>query len=77
MFIEHPLENSLAFFNFTSAVPNEVNMFTFGSWVCIANGLGGFNNHMANPRSQRHVLRHPEATSTILPMISTGSNFPI
>ncbi|RLN00555.1 hypothetical protein C2845_PM06G25080 [Panicum miliaceum] len=24
--------------------------FTFGSWICIANGSGGFNNSLANPR---------------------------
>ena len=23
--------------------------FIFGSWVCIANGLGGFDSHLANP----------------------------
>jgi hypothetical protein len=50
VFIKHPLENSMAFFNFTSAVPDEGTTFTFGSWVCIANGLGGFNNHLANPK---------------------------
>jgi hypothetical protein len=50
MFMEHPPENSMAFFNFTSAVPNEGTTFTFSSWVCIGNGSGGFNNHLANPK---------------------------
>ena len=25
--------------------------FVFGSWVCVANGLGGFSNHLFNPTS--------------------------
>jgi hypothetical protein len=50
VFIEHPSENLMASFNFTSAVPDEGTTFTFSSWVCIANGSGGFNNHLANPR---------------------------
>jgi hypothetical protein len=36
--------------SFISVVPDEGTMFTFGSWVCITNGLGGFNNHLANPK---------------------------
>jgi hypothetical protein len=32
-------------------VPDEGTTFTFGSWVCIANGSGGFNNHLANPKN--------------------------
>jgi hypothetical protein len=24
--------------------------FIFGSWVCDANGQGGFNSHLANPK---------------------------
>jgi hypothetical protein len=49
--IEHPPENSMASFNFTNAVPDEGTMITFGSWVCIANGLGSFSNHLATPRN--------------------------
>jgi hypothetical protein len=48
--IEDPLTNSMASFNFTSAVLDEGIMFIFGSWVCITNVLGGFNIHLANPR---------------------------
>jgi hypothetical protein len=39
----------MASFNFTSAMPDEGTTFTFSSCVCIANGSGGFNNHLANP----------------------------
>jgi hypothetical protein len=58
VFMGHPPENSLAFFNFTSVVPDESARFTFSSWVRIANGSGGFNNHLANPKK-------PEASALI------------
>jgi hypothetical protein len=57
VFIEHPLENSMASFNFTSAVLHEGKPFIFGSWICIANGLGGLNSHRANSKE-------PEASSS-------------
>jgi hypothetical protein len=50
MFIEHPPENSMASFNFTSVVLDEGTTFIFGSWICVANGLGGFNSHLANSK---------------------------
>jgi hypothetical protein len=50
VFIEHPPENSMASFNFTSAVLDEGTTFIFGSWICVANGLGGFNSHLANSK---------------------------
>jgi hypothetical protein len=57
VFIKHPPENSMASFNFTSAVLDEGTTFTFGSWICVANGLGGFNSRLANSRE-------PEASSS-------------
>jgi hypothetical protein len=48
--IEDPSENSMASFNFTSAVLDEGMTFTFGSWFCIANGRGGFKSHLAGTR---------------------------
>jgi hypothetical protein len=50
VFIEHPLENSMASISFTSTVLDEGTTFIFGSWICVANGLGGFNSHLADPR---------------------------
>jgi hypothetical protein len=38
VFIEHPPENWMASFNFTNAMPDEGTTFTFGFWICIANG---------------------------------------
>jgi hypothetical protein len=48
--IKHPPENSMALFSFTSTVLDEGTTFIFGSCICIANGSGGFNGHLANSR---------------------------
>jgi hypothetical protein len=57
VFIKHPPENSMPSFNFTSAVLDEGTTFIFGSWICVANGSGGFNSHLANSKE-------PEASSS-------------
>jgi hypothetical protein len=57
VFIKHPPENSMASFNFTSALLDEGTTFIFSSWICVANGLGGFNSHLANSKK-------PEASSS-------------
>ena len=31
-------------------MPDRGTTFFFGSWVCIANGSGGFDSHLANSR---------------------------
>jgi hypothetical protein len=48
VFIEHPPKNPMASFNFTSAVLDEGITFIFGSWIWVANGLGGFNSHLVD-----------------------------
>jgi hypothetical protein len=50
MFIKHPLENSMASLSFTSNVLDEGTTFIFGSWICVANGLGGFISHLVDSR---------------------------
>jgi hypothetical protein len=50
VFIEHPLENSMASLSFTSTVLDEGTIFIFGSWICVTNGLGGFNSRLIDPR---------------------------
>jgi hypothetical protein len=50
VFIEHPPENSMTSFSFTSTVLDEGTTFIFGSWIYITNGSGGFNGHLANSR---------------------------
>jgi hypothetical protein len=49
-FIKHPLENSMASLCFTNNVLDEGTTFIFGSWICVANGLGGFNSHLIDSR---------------------------
>jgi hypothetical protein len=53
VFIEHPLENSMASLSFTSNVLDEGTTFIFSSWICITNGLGGFNSHLINSRKSK------------------------
>jgi hypothetical protein len=50
VFIEHPPKNMMESFNFTSIVLDEGITFVFDSWICVANGLGGFNSHLADSR---------------------------
>jgi hypothetical protein len=50
VFIEHPPENLMASFDFTSVVLDGGTTFIFCSWICIANGSGGFNSHLADSR---------------------------
>jgi hypothetical protein len=57
VFTEHPWENSMASFNFTSAMLDEGTTFIFGSWICVANGLGGYNSHLVDSRE-------PEASTS-------------
>jgi hypothetical protein len=50
VFIQHPPENSMASFSFTRTMLDEGTMFVCSSWICVANGSGGFNGHLANSR---------------------------
>jgi hypothetical protein len=50
VFIKHPPENSMASLSFTSTVLDDGTTFIFGSWICVANGLGGFNSHLVDSR---------------------------
>jgi len=38
----------MATFAFSTMVPPQGATFIFGSWVCVANGLGGFDSHLTN-----------------------------
>jgi hypothetical protein len=48
VFIERPPEDSMIFFNFTSAVLDEGTNFIFGSWVCIHDAAGSFRRHLGD-----------------------------
>ena len=39
----------MATFAFSTMAFPQGATFVFGSWVCITNGLGGFDSHLANP----------------------------
>jgi hypothetical protein len=46
--IDDPQVNSMDTFNFTSALLNEGTTFTFGLWVCVADGAGNFHWHLVD-----------------------------
>jgi hypothetical protein len=46
----------MASFDFTSTALDEGTTFIFGSWICVANGSGGFKSHLAD-------TREPEASA--------------
>ena len=41
--------DSMATFAFSTMAFPQGATFVFGLWVCIANGSGGFDSHLANP----------------------------
>ena len=43
----------MASFDFSSPAIDAGTTFIFGSWVCIADGSGGFSSHLINPTSAR------------------------
>jgi hypothetical protein len=47
----------MASLSFISTVLDEGPTFIFGSWICVANSLGGFNNHLVDSRK-------PEASTS-------------
>ena len=47
----------MATFAFNTMALARGTTFVFGSWVCVANGSGGFDSHLSNPRE-------PEAISS-------------
>ena len=38
----------MATFAFSTTMPPRGATFIFGSWVCVANGSGGFDSHLTN-----------------------------
>lgn len=37
-------------FNINTKISSQNMVIVFGSWICVTNGLGGFNNHLADSR---------------------------
>ena len=50
-------KNSIAHFNFGFPAIDTGTTFIFGSWVCIANGSGGFSSHLINLTSTKAPLQ--------------------
>jgi hypothetical protein len=40
----------MASLSFTSTVLDEGTILIFGSWICVANGLSGFNSHLVDSK---------------------------
>ena len=83
--------SSMATFAFSTMTPPRGATFIFGSWVCIANGLGGFDSHLTNsptPKSStsknsnklarshdRGVMLLPDLAKEIEPKLKNNSSF--
>jgi hypothetical protein len=46
--VEDPPASSMASFNFIKSVPSQGTTFVFGSWVCIAHGVGNFRRFLVD-----------------------------
>jgi hypothetical protein len=46
--VEDPPASSMASFKFTRSVPSQGTTFVFGSWVCIADGVGDFRRFLSD-----------------------------
>ena len=46
----------MATFTFITMAFSQGATFVFGSWVCIANGSGNFDNHLVNPIEPEVIL---------------------
>ena len=46
----------MATFSFSTTVPPQRATFVFGSWVCITDGLGGFDSHLTNPPTLKAIM---------------------
>jgi len=64
----------MASFEFSFPAINAETTFVFGSWVCIANGSGGFSSHLIYPAStetpRREQLGEITSAEIILPEIA-------
>ena len=47
--------SSMATFAFSTMALPQGATFVFGSWVCVANGSGGFDSHLTNPTALKAI----------------------
>jgi len=66
----------MASFEFSFPAIDTGTTFVFGSWVCIANGSGGFSSHLINPAStetpRQEQLGEITSAEILLPEIAKG-----
>ena len=66
----------MASFEFSFPAIDAGTTFVFGSWVCIANGSGGFSSHLINPASTEtprpEQLSEITSAKILLPGIAKG-----
>jgi hypothetical protein len=53
--VEDPLASSMASFRFSRSVPSQGTTFVFGSWVCIADGVGNFRRFLVDMKPKTPV----------------------
>jgi hypothetical protein len=54
--VEDPLASSMASFKFIRSVPSQGTTFVFGSWVCIADGVGNFRRFLFDMKPKTPVV---------------------
>ena len=65
----------MATFAFSTVTPPQGATFIFGSWVCVANGSGGFDSHLTNSptpknftsKDSNEIARSHDRGITLLP----------
>ena len=65
----------MATFAFSTMTPPRGTTFIFGSWVCVANGSGGFDSHLVNSPTLKistsedpnKIARSLDCSITLLP----------
>jgi len=65
-------KNSMASFNFGFPAIDARTTFIFGSWVCIANGLGGFFSHLIIPASTKALRQEQLGEITSVEILLPG-----
>jgi hypothetical protein len=53
--VEDPPASSMASFKFIRSVPSQGTTFVFGSWVCIADGVGNFRRFLVDMKPKTSV----------------------
>ena len=65
-------KNSMASFEFSFPMIDAGTTFVFGSWVCIANGSGGFSSHLIDHASTETPWREQLGEITSIEILLPG-----